>query len=102
MGNRPRPADPFAIDTRLARALAHPVRVRILGYLRERGAASPSELAKAWDVSINLLAYHFRRLHTLGLIRVSKRIQRRGAIEHRYSLTAEAPGEEPLTVRLIR
>lgn len=100
MADRPRSADPFAIDTCLARALAHPLRVRILAYLREHAAASPSELAKAWDVSVNLLAYHFRRLQTLGLIRVSKRIQRRGAIEHRYSLTADAPGEEPLTVHM--
>ena len=46
----------------LARALQHPVRIRILDHLREHEAASPSELATVWgDVRINVLAYHCRR-----------------------------------------
>lgn len=78
--------------------MQHPVRARVLAYLRENDTASPSQLASAWNVRLNVLAYHFRKLESLGLIRVVRRVARRGAIEHRYAQTGDAPGEEPLTV----
>lgn len=84
--------------TRLAVAMQHPVRVRILAHLRSHDTASPSELASAWNLRLGVLAYHCRKLETLGLVAVVRRVQRRGAVEHRYALTAEAPGAELLTV----
>lgn len=78
--------------TRLAKALQHPVRVRILEHLRTHDTASPSELATAWGIRLGVISYHCRRLEALGLIKVVRRIQRRGAIEHRYALIPDALG----------
>lgn len=89
------------IDTTLARALAHPIRVRILIFLRDQGPASLVQLSKAWDVPIGTIGYHMRRLATLGIVRLAESVQRRGAIEHRYALIPEVLGDGQLpAVRL--
>jgi DNA-binding transcriptional ArsR family regulator len=67
------------------KALAHPVRVRILAAL-ERRTASPRELAEELDVSLGVVSYHVRQLAGAGLIRLVKEARRRGAVEHYYQL----------------
>ena len=79
------------IETRVAKALAHPLRVRILAHLREHGRASPGQLATAWgDVPLNTVSYHMRRLQALGFVRLVRRTPRRGVLEHHYALSAGA------------
>ncbi|MDO8212823.1 transcriptional regulator [Conexibacter sp. CPCC 206217] len=75
-------------DPRLIKALAHPLRIRILGILEEREMASPNELSDLLGVSLGVMSYHVRRLHALGFLELVKRTPRRGAIEHHYRAKA--------------
>jgi DNA-binding transcriptional ArsR family regulator len=70
-------------DARLIRALAHPLRIRILGILDSR-VASPSEIAEQLGVPTANVSYHVRMLRGYGLIKLVRRQQRRGAVEHYY------------------
>jgi DNA-binding transcriptional ArsR family regulator len=71
-------------DPRYAKALAHPLRVRILAMLDERDA-SPVQLSEHLDASLGTVAYHVRTLERLGLIEMVATYQRRGATEHVYA-----------------
>jgi len=73
-------------DPALAKALAHPLRTRILAALEGR-IASPSELAGELDAPLGVVSYHVRRLVTLGFLKLVKREPRRGAVEHYYTTT---------------
>jgi DNA-binding transcriptional ArsR family regulator len=79
---------PEAIDQRLVRALAHPLRVQILEVLTER-VASPTWLAEHLDSSLSDVAYHTRALDRCGCLDLIDTAQRRGATEHFYKA---APG----------
>jgi DNA-binding transcriptional ArsR family regulator len=91
-------------DPRLVKALAHPLRVRILGIL-EGGMASPSELSQALGVPLGNVSYHVRQLAELGLIELVRTTPRRGAVEHHYRavarprITDEAWAQAPEIVR---
>lgn len=91
-------------DPRLVKALAHPLRVRILSLL-ERRSATPKQLALALGVPLENLSYHVRALRDFGFIKLEERRMVRGAVEHRYSLatrpriTAAAWDELPAVVR---
>jgi DNA-binding transcriptional ArsR family regulator len=74
-------------DPRVVKALAHPLRVRILSMLDE-GVHSPSEIAEKVDLPIGNVSYHVRQLANLGLVKLVRETPRRGAVEHYY--TAEA------------
>jgi DNA-binding transcriptional ArsR family regulator len=76
-------------DPSLVRALAHPLRGRILGVLQER-RASPSELSEELGAPIGNVAYHVRTLLNLKLIKLVKKTPRRGAIEHHYEAVSMA------------
>jgi DNA-binding transcriptional ArsR family regulator len=71
-------------DPRYAKALAHPLRVRILSMLEERNA-SPVQLSEHLDATLGTVAYHVRTLERLGLIEMVATHQRRGATEHVYA-----------------
>jgi DNA-binding transcriptional ArsR family regulator len=71
-------------DSRYAKALAHPLRVRILSMLKERDA-SPVQLSEHLDATLGTVAYHVRTLERLGLIEMVATHQRRGATEHVYA-----------------
>jgi len=77
-------------DPRYAKALAHPLRVRILAMLDERDS-SPVQLAEHLDATLGTVAYHVRTLERLGLIEMVATHQRRGATEHVYA-AREHPG----------
>ena len=70
-------------DPRVVKALAHPLRMRILTLLDKR-TASPSELAEELGAPLGNVSYHVRQLASFGLIKLVKRTPRRGAIEHHY------------------
>jgi len=72
-----------AVDSRLAKALAHPLRVQLLAALNE-GVASPNELSKKLDEPLTNVSYHVRMLHDLGCIELVETEPRRGALEHYY------------------
>jgi DNA-binding transcriptional ArsR family regulator len=74
-------------DPNVAKALAHPLRTRVLAALEDR-TASPSQLAAELDVPLGVLSYHVRRLTALGFLRLVKRVPRRGAVEHYYTAAA--------------
>jgi DNA-binding transcriptional ArsR family regulator len=73
------------IDQDLVRALAHPLRVRILEELHGR-TASPSELAREFRKELGGLAYHVTTLLGLGAIEQVRTRPRRGVIEHFYTV----------------
>ena len=50
------------------RALAHPLRLRLLGALRLEGPATATALAKRFDVSSGLTSYHLRALAERGFV----------------------------------
>jgi DNA-binding transcriptional ArsR family regulator len=74
-------------DPRFVKALAHPLRVRIMAVLEER-TASPSEIAAELGEPIGNVAYHVRQLAELGVVKLTKETQVRGAIEHHYAMDA--------------
>src|SRR5215207_7983088 len=76
------PAAP-PIEPALAKALSHPLRMRILTILGQR-VASPVELATELDVPLNNLSYHVRTLLDLGCIELVRTEPRRGTLEHFY------------------
>jgi DNA-binding transcriptional ArsR family regulator len=76
------PDHPIA-EPDLVKALAHPLRVRILNYLDQR-TASPKQLAAEFDIPLGTVSYHVRALSSLGLLRLVARKPRRGAVEHYY------------------
>jgi DNA-binding transcriptional ArsR family regulator len=71
------------VDTRLAKALAHPLRARILVVLNEQ-VASPNEIAGMLDERLPNVSYHVRALVDLECIELVRTAQRRGATEHYY------------------
>ena len=80
---------PEAIDQRLVRALAHPLRVQILEVLTER-VASPTLIAEELETGVSHVAYHTRALDRCGCIELVETAQRRGATEHYYKARPHA------------
>lgn len=74
-------------DPAVAKALAHPLRTRILAALENR-TASPTDLASELDAPLGVVSYHVRRLHALRFLKLVKRVPRRGAVEHYYTTVA--------------
>ena len=78
--NRTRPE---VIDQRLVRALAHPLRIKILEILTER-VASPNRISDDLDAGLSHVAYHTRTLDKCGCLELVDTAKRRGATEHFY------------------
>jgi hypothetical protein len=72
-----------SLEHSVAKAFAHPLRVRILDILNEK-VASPNLLSQELDQSLNLVAYHVRVLEKYRCIELVDTKQRRGATEHFY------------------
>jgi DNA-binding transcriptional ArsR family regulator len=88
----------------LVRALAHPLRAKMLYALQDR-EASPKELAAHFGVPLANVAYHIQVLRKLRLIRLVRKTRRRGAVEHHYvvdhvaDLHSEAWGQTPELIK---
>ncbi|WP_459739883.1 ArsR/SmtB family transcription factor [Streptomyces sp. E-15] len=72
------------------RALAHPVRLRMLSLLWP-GPMSAAELARELDISHALASQHLRRLDAVGLVELAEERMRRGGRERRYRAVHGTP-----------
>ncbi|WP_069863685.1 winged helix-turn-helix domain-containing protein [Streptomyces malaysiensis] len=57
------------LDPRSLRGLAHPLRIRLLGALREYGPATASQLADRLGESSGATSYHLRQLAAHGFVK---------------------------------
>jgi DNA-binding transcriptional ArsR family regulator len=80
---------PEGITQQLAKALAHPLRVRILTSLH-RGISSPNQLAQELDEPLGNVSYHVKTLLEYDCVELVKTEPRRGAVEHFYRATERA------------
>lgn len=74
------------LDKRLAKSIAHDIRLDLLRILYER-MASPKELADFLNEGLSHLSYHIRELRDYGNIELVRTEPRRGAIQHYYRAT---------------
>jgi len=77
----------------MAKALAHPLRAKVLNRLNE-GVASPNELSRELGEPLGNVSYHVKALLELGCIELVDTAQRRGAIEHYYRALTRARLDE--------
>ena len=80
-------------EARIAKALAHPLRARILQRLGER-VASPGDLAAELDAPLGVVSYHVRMLRDYDCVELVRTEPRRGALQHFYRATARPNLEE--------
>jgi DNA-binding transcriptional ArsR family regulator len=71
------------LEAKRLAALAHPLRLEILA-AAESDTVSPSQMAVALGEPLGVVAYHFRVLHTVGLIELVSTEQRRGSVQSFY------------------
>jgi DNA-binding transcriptional ArsR family regulator len=91
-GNGHRPAGETS-EARIAKALAHPLRARILQRLGER-VASPGDLAVELDAPLGVVSYHVRMLRDYDCVELVRTEPRRGALQHFYKATARPQLED--------
>jgi DNA-binding transcriptional ArsR family regulator len=77
---------PEGITQQLAKALAHPLRMRILSSLH-RGISSPNQLSQELGEPLGNVSYHVKTLLEFDCIELVKTEPRRGAVEHFYRAT---------------
>ncbi len=80
---------PEGITQQLAKALAHPLRVRILTSLH-RGISSPNQLSQELGEPLGNVSYHVKTLLEYDCVELVKTEPRRGAVEHFYRATERA------------
>ena len=80
-------------EARIAKALAHPLRARILQRLGER-VASPGDLAVELGAPLGVVSYHVRMLRDYDCVELVRTEPRRGALQHFYKATARPQLEE--------
>ena len=83
MATRGKTSQKSSVDVGVVKAIGHPLRMQLLARLNER-VASPVELARELDESVQLVSYHVRILRDLGFVELVSTTPRRGAIEHHY------------------
>jgi DNA-binding transcriptional ArsR family regulator len=80
---------PEGITQQLAKALAHPLRVRILTSL-QKGISSPNQLSQELGEPLGNVSYHVKTLLEYDCVELVKTEPRRGAVEHFYRATERA------------
>src|SRR3954463_6948832 len=84
--NGQRPAGETS-EARIAKALAHPLRARILQRLGGR-VASPGDLAVELGAPLGVVRYHVRMLRGYDCLQLGRPGPPRGALQHFYRATA--------------
>jgi DNA-binding transcriptional ArsR family regulator len=77
---------PEGITQQLAKALAHPLRVKILTSL-QKGISSPNQLSQELGEPLGNVSYHVKTLLEYDCVELVKTEPRRGAVEHFYRAT---------------
>jgi DNA-binding transcriptional ArsR family regulator len=77
---------PEGITQQLAKALAHPLRVKILSSLH-KGISSPNQLSQELGEPLGNVSYHVKTLLEYDCVELVKTEPRRGAVEHFYRAT---------------
>jgi DNA-binding transcriptional ArsR family regulator len=72
------------LEQRIAKALAHPLRQRILARLNDEGVLSPNELSQRLSEPLGNVSYHMRILRDFEFVELVRTEPRRGALEHYY------------------
>ncbi|WAU83338.1 helix-turn-helix domain-containing protein [Streptomyces sp. Qhu-G9] len=60
--------DTVVLDAKGLRALAHPLRVRLVGLLRKHGPSTATRLAERLEINSGTASYHLRQLAGAGLV----------------------------------
>jgi DNA-binding transcriptional ArsR family regulator len=83
MPDDPTPLEPAVqvTDVRALRALAHPLRNRLLGRLRLNGPATASQLGRVFGESSGSTSYHLRQLAAYGFV---EEIEGEGSARERW------------------
>ena len=68
-------------DAHILRAMAHPLRLRLIGALRKDGPATASELARRLGESSGSTSYHLRQLARFGFVEEAAE-RNRGRTKH--------------------
>jgi DNA-binding transcriptional ArsR family regulator len=68
----------------LLKALAHPLRLRLLEAIIDDGEQSPIALSRRFDQPLATVSRHVRILRDLGFLELTRTEPRRGAVEHFY------------------
>lgn len=61
-------ANTVRLDAMSARGLAHPLRIKILGFLRTEGSATATMVAQQLGLNSGATSYHLRQLATYGFV----------------------------------
>jgi DNA-binding transcriptional ArsR family regulator len=64
-------------DAKVLKAMAHPLRLRLIGALRKDGPATASELARRLSESSGMTSYHLRQLERYGFVEEERQEGRR-------------------------
>src|SRR3954465_3947179 len=91
-GSRTRPPGETS-EARIAKALAHPLRARILQRLGER-VARPGDLALELGAPLGVVSYHVRMLRDYECVELVRTEPRRGALQHFYRPAARPMVDE--------
>ncbi|MFJ2923044.1 ArsR/SmtB family transcription factor [Streptomyces sp. NPDC087307] len=62
-------ADAVVLDAKGLRALAHPVRVQLVGLLRKHGPSTATRLAERLGINSGSASYHLRQLGAAGFVK---------------------------------
>jgi len=87
-------------EERLFKAIAHPLRHRILVAFDETGEASPNAIAGALGEPLGRVSHHVRVLARLGAIELVRTEPRRGALEHFYRAAVQPWFDDEALARL--
>ncbi|HEX4307073.1 MAG TPA: helix-turn-helix domain-containing protein [Solirubrobacterales bacterium] len=90
-----------AAAAQVTKALGHPLRVKYLRALAQRRELSPSEFSRESGEALGNVSYHVKALFDAGVLEVSSMVPRRGAMEHRYSLTGPRAKVSIKVMRLL-
>jgi DNA-binding transcriptional ArsR family regulator len=88
------------VQERLLKAIAHPLRHRVLAAIDEAGEASPKAVASALGEPIGRVSHHVRVLAGLGAIELTRTEPRRGATEHFYRTAVRQFYDDEAAARL--
>lgn len=93
--------DPLVDDERIIKAMANPLRWRLLLALDD-GVASPIQLSRRLAEPLGRVSHHIRVLHALEAVELVATEPRRGAVEHFYRAVVRPVFDDDVWAQLPR